>query len=94
MGLHDDGGLKIVCGGDPGSPLIRRMSLGARSPIASLIQMHAKSAQREIYAGASDKMTTNEYVSNFRRAVEVGRGGRTLFVLCAELLGHNLATFW
>ena len=90
VGLHDDGGVKIICGGDHGSPLIRRMSLGATSPIASLIQMHAVAAQREIYAGASAKMTTNEYVSNFRRAVEVGRGGHTLFVLCAELLGHSL----
>ena len=90
VGLHDDGGVKLICGGDYGSPLIQRMSLGATSPIASLIQMHAASAQQEIYAGASDKMTTNEYVSNFRRAVEVGRGGHTLFVLCAELLGHSV----
>jgi hypothetical protein len=90
VGLHDDGGLKIICGGDPASPLIQRVSLGAKSPIASLIQMHAASAQREIYAGASDKMSTNEYVANFRRAVEDGRGGHMLFVLCAELLGHSV----
>jgi hypothetical protein len=54
VGPHDEGGLQLICGVDHASPWIHCVRLGAKSPIPSLIQMHAASALRKIYAGASE----------------------------------------
>ena len=74
------------------SPVLKNMVLGIGSPIARLILVHGEEALGEIYAKLGSKeISPNEYVGQFRKSTESGRGGRLLFRLCVDLLGLNPA---
>jgi hypothetical protein len=90
VALNDqDKELQVLYGLDPtGHPIIRNVSVGVKSPLASLIRMHAAEALRFIYGNRKMK-TCNEYVAQFRLAVQEGGDGHMLFRICTELLGHS-----